>query len=123
MSGANPGSESIYRHCVRLTNYYNPYDEVLQLSNAKRGGVAPRLGRVGMPNDAPATVANVFCGTYYQTLGATKPGGPAGVVFSHSWQFGDPVFARDLAATLGGEIDRGVIAARTQAADGSLQLT
>jgi hypothetical protein len=123
MSDSNPGSESIYRHCVRLTNYSNPYDEVLQLSNAKRVGVAPRVGRVALPNDAPATAVNVFCGAYYQNLGATKPPGLAGVTFSHSWQFGDAVFTQDLAATLGGEVDRGVIATRTQAADGSLVLT
>ena len=123
MSSNNAGSESIYLHCIRLTNYSNPYDEVLQLSNAKRVGLAPRVGRIGLPGNAPATAVNVFCGTYYQTLGPQNPGGLAGVTFSHSWQFGDPVFTQDLAATLGGEVDRGVIATRTRAADGSLVLT
>lgn len=40
-------SSSLYRHCVRLTNYFNPFDEVLTLSNVKRVGVSPRVGRVG----------------------------------------------------------------------------
>jgi esterase/lipase superfamily enzyme len=122
MSGGNSSAESIYRHCVRLTNYSNPYDEVLQLSNAKRVGVAPRVGRIGLPIDAPASAVNVICGVYYQALVATKPSSEIGAVFSHSWQFGDPIFTQDLAATLGGEIDRGVIATRARSADGGLQL-
>ena len=29
----NPKSSSLYRHCVRLTNYFNPYDAALSVSN------------------------------------------------------------------------------------------
>jgi len=32
-------SNSLYRHCVRLTNYHNPYDSVLKLSSVKRIGL------------------------------------------------------------------------------------
>ncbi|UCC15331.1 MAG: alpha/beta hydrolase, partial [Gammaproteobacteria bacterium] len=46
-------SSSLYRHSVRLTNYQNPYDSVLKLSNIKRVGVAPRAGRVGLPGKLP----------------------------------------------------------------------
>ena len=40
-------SSSLYRHCVRLTNYSNPFDNVLSLSDIERIGVAPRVGRQG----------------------------------------------------------------------------
>jgi esterase/lipase superfamily enzyme len=35
MSEGNAGTESIYRHCIRLTNYSNPFDEVLLLAPAR----------------------------------------------------------------------------------------
>ena len=40
MAEGNAASDSTYRHCVRLTNYSNPYDEVLQLVQT---GSAPSL--------------------------------------------------------------------------------
>jgi hypothetical protein len=49
LSAGNPTTESLYRHCIRLTNYSNPNDEALQIANVKRVGVAPRAGRVGLP--------------------------------------------------------------------------
>jgi len=52
MSEGNATTESLMRHCVRLTNYSNPYDSVLKLSNVKRLGAAPRVGRVGLPEAA-----------------------------------------------------------------------
>jgi esterase/lipase superfamily enzyme len=110
MSAANASSDSIYRHCIRLTNYSNPYDEVLQLSNVKRVGLAPRVGRVGLPTDAPTTGVNVDCGDYYK--GAIQPSSPPTLTESHSWYFGDPVFTDDLAQTLNGNLDRGVISTR-----------
>jgi hypothetical protein len=122
MSAGNSESESIYRHCVRLTNYSNPFDEVLQLSNVKRAGVAPRVGRVGLPDDAPGTAVNVNCGAYYQQMIRIRP--PADIIGypSHSWHVGDPVFTEDLAHVLRGEIDRQVIPTRAKMPDGHLQL-
>jgi hypothetical protein len=99
-------------HCVRLTNYSNGHDEVLQISNVKRVGVEPRVGRIGLPLAAPASAVNVDCTQYYQAVIAPNAGGPAGVVTSHSWQFGDPVFTADLAQTLNGNVDRGAITTR-----------
>lgn len=116
MGSGDTDGEAIYHHCVRLTNYSNPYDEVLQISNVKRVGVAPRVGRVALPPDAPSTAANVDCGAYYKSLPPVSPVTQAGVVQSHSWYFGDPVFAADLAQTLNGDVDRGVIATRASAA-------
>jgi pimeloyl-ACP methyl ester carboxylesterase len=112
MSAGNTDGEAIYHHCVRMTNYSNPYDEVLQISNVKRVGVAPRVGRVALPPDAPSTAVNVDCGDYYESLPRSSPVTPAGVTQSHSWYFGDPVFTADLAQTLNGNVDRGAITTR-----------
>lgn len=108
MSGNNPGAEAVYRHCVRLTNYSNSHDEVLALSNVKRVGVAPRVGRHGLPDDAPAGAVNVDCSDYYSTIPDAQP-----VIGSrsHSWHIGDPVFTRDLLSMLQG-LDRGSVPTR-----------
>ena len=66
MEAGDSETESIYRHCLRLTNYSNTHDEVLQISNVKRIGVAPRVGRVGLPDLAPPQALNVDCSVYYQ---------------------------------------------------------
>ena len=36
MSAGESSTESLYRHCIRLTNYSNEGDSVLKVSNAKR---------------------------------------------------------------------------------------
>lgn len=103
---ANP----MFSRIMRLTNYANPFDSVLGISNAKRLGVAPRVGRVGLPIDAHPKAVNVHCGEYFQTINpknATFFG-----TFNHSWHIGDRVFARDLAMTLEGAIDRQAIPTR-----------
>jgi esterase/lipase superfamily enzyme len=119
MAAGNAKSSSLYRHCVRLTNYSNPFDAVLKLSNVKRIGVAPRVGRVGLPEGVPDKAVNVDCGRYYaaheaemQVLGAK----------SHSWHIGDPVFTRDLVFTLEGDIDRRAIPTREVGAGGEVFL-
>lgn len=122
MAIENPEGESIYRHCIRLTNYANPYDEVLQLSNVKRIGVAPRVGRVGMPTDSPPSAVNVDCGAYYESAAEAPPPAALAEVRSHSWYFGDPVFTEDLAQTLNGNIDRGVIRTRELMSPGRFRL-
>jgi hypothetical protein len=122
LTHANPETESIFRHCVRLTNYSNPFDEVLQLSNVKRAGLTPRVGRVGLPSDAPSTAVNVDCGDYYQVM--IKERDPATIIgiASHSWHIGDPVFTADLAHTLNGDLDRRAIPTRKQLPTGQFQL-
>lgn len=128
MSEGNAGAASIYNHCLRLTNYWNAHDVVLDISNVKRVGVAPRVGRVGLPDDAPSRSVNVSCTIYYEkldkdpaVLAADQPGGIQGVS-SHSWYFGNAIFTHDLFCTIiGTEPD--VMPTRTHASDGSLQLT
>jgi hypothetical protein len=97
---------------VRLTNYSNGNDEVLQISNVKRVGVEPRVGRIGLPAAAPASAVNIDCSLYYKAEIEPHAPGPAGIATSHSWQFGDPVFTEDLAQTLNGNVDRGAITTR-----------
>jgi esterase/lipase superfamily enzyme len=126
MAADTPTAESVYRHCIRLTNYNNRHDEALDLSNVKRLGVAPRVGRIGLPAQVPAKAVNVDCTDYYQLL-ISNPAIEAAdqAVFlgvqSHSWFFGNRVFTRDLFATLIG-IDRSVITSRAVDADGALIL-
>lgn len=116
MSANDARSRSLYRHCTRLTNYQNPYDSVLKLSDIKRAGVAPRVGRRGLPDDHPDKAVNVNCGEYFaDKFSGTGDNG-------HSWQFTDPVFLEDLAQTLTGNRDRSVIGQRRIKADGSLAL-
>lgn len=109
MAEGHAKSSSLYRHTVRLTNYFNPFDAALSLSNVKRVGVAPRAGRIGLPPTAPAKSADVDCGPYYEQTRAAhevreNPG--------HTWYFHDALFLRDLAFTLAGQIDRASIPTR-----------
>jgi pimeloyl-ACP methyl ester carboxylesterase len=112
MTEGDADTESIYGHCVRLTNYSNGNDEVLQISNIKRVGIEPRVGRVGLPPSAPPIAVNVDCSQYYQAAVGSHAAGVTGVTASHSWQFGDEVFTEDLAQTLNGDVDRSVITTR-----------
>jgi pimeloyl-ACP methyl ester carboxylesterase len=109
MAEGNARSSSLYRHVTRLTNYANPFDVALSISNAKRLGTAPRAGRVGLPPDAPGKAVNIDTGTYYQANKAKFDGlrNP-----DHIWYFWDPILMRDLAFTLKGEIDRSAIPTR-----------
>lgn len=120
MSADNAKASSIYRHCVRLTNYSNPYDSVLKLSNAKRVGVAPRVGRIGLPDDIPDNAVDVDCGYYWNSVGQHRPGIVGAI--DHSWHIGDPVFTKDLYYTMEGNIDRHRIPTRGMDSSGTLSL-
>jgi hypothetical protein len=122
MAEGDSSTASLYRHCIRLTNYSNPYDEALQIANVKRLGVAPRVGRVGLPDTAPAKAVEVNCGLYWKAHIAKRPASDFVGYPSHSWHFGDPVFTRDLAETLKGDLDRAVIPTRISVAGGKLVL-
>ena len=109
----DPESDSTYRHCYRLTNFFSGYDEVLQISNVKRVGLAPRVGRVGLPPDVPQKAVNVDCSDYFHRTYGTSDLTPAFAVKSHSWYFSDAQFLKDLSTTLRGNVDRNYIATRT----------
>lgn len=102
----------MFARCMRLTNYSNPFDKVLGVSNAKRLGVSPRAGRVGLPEDAHPKAVNVDCGEYFVSLDPSKQTHFG--TFNHSWHIGNRVFARDLAMALEGGIDRNTIPTRSR---------
>jgi pimeloyl-ACP methyl ester carboxylesterase len=110
LSKTDQWAAPMYSRIMRLTNYSNPFDKVLGVSNAKRLGVAPRAGRVGLPEDAHPKAVDVDCGPYFATLDPGKCDFYG--TFNHSWHIGNRVFARDLAMTLEGGIDRKAIPTR-----------
>jgi esterase/lipase superfamily enzyme len=116
--GPSAVSASLYRHTVRLTNYANPFDAVLSVSGAKRVGVAPRVGRIGLPAHAPAKAVNVDVGIYYDERREDFAGIPNA---DHSFYFSSPEFLKDVHFTLKGEIDRASIPTRFER-DGKLHL-
>lgn len=118
MADGHAKSSSLYRHSVRLTNYSNPFDDVLSISNVKRVGVAPRVGRIGLPLGAPGKAVNVNTGDYFEAHRARFAHVPNA---AHSWYFHDPMLMRDVAFTLNGHIDRASIPTRVLGPSG-LQL-
>jgi pimeloyl-ACP methyl ester carboxylesterase len=119
LGAASARSESLYRHCTRLTNYSNRMDSVLKLSNAKRLGVAPRAGRAGLPPGAPVKAVDVDCTAYFESLqqdAAVRLEDQREEIgaFDHSWHIGNSVFARDLFETLKGDIERSAIPTRRE---------
>jgi pimeloyl-ACP methyl ester carboxylesterase len=95
---------------VRLTNYSNGHDAVLGASNAKRLGLSPRAGRIGASAPVHPKVVDVDCTKYFETIDPRSANFKG--TFCHSWHIGDPIFALDLALTLGGGSDRRVIPTR-----------
>jgi esterase/lipase superfamily enzyme len=127
LSATSSSSEALYRHCTRLTNYSNRHDAVLKLSNAKRVGMAPRVGRVGLPANAPSKAVDIDCSNFFHSL-ESSPALRKQVqkteigTFNHSWHIGNAVFAKDFSETLKGDLDRTVFPTRTIDGDGKLWL-
>jgi len=103
-------SGPLFSRIMRLTNYSNGFDNVLAVSNAKRLGVSPRAGRVGLPNPAHGKSGNVDCTPFFEKLDPKKQ--PAFGTFCHGWHIGNRVWTRDFAMTLEGRIDRSAIPTR-----------
>jgi len=110
----------MFDRIMRFTNYANPFDSVLAVSNAKRLGTSPRAGRAGLPADAPEKAVNVDCGDLFKRLDPKKYEGAVGN-WTHSWQFTNESFALDLALSLEGAIDRNALPTRRKE-DGELVL-
>jgi pimeloyl-ACP methyl ester carboxylesterase len=106
----------MFDRIVRLTNYQNRFDSVLGVSNAKRLGTSPRVGRVGLTPAAHPKCVNVDCSAYFETKDPKLSEFQG--TFCHSWHIGDPVFALDLALTLEADIDRLVLPTRKRDTDG-----
>lgn len=109
---------SLYLHCLRFTNYWSRADRALGVSGAKRVGIAPRAGRVGLPERVPGKAVSVDATEFYQ---GHYPQDGLDISQSHSWYFDDATFSRDLADTLM-NVDRGAMATRTFIADGRFEL-
>lgn len=112
MSADDGKSKSMFTHAARITNYQSPFDNALKVSNVKRLGTAPRVGRVGLPDDPPENVVNVDVGDYWER---NVEGDETRNIIgnrTHSWHFSDETFCRDLALTLKGDIDRNRIPTR-----------
>lgn len=123
MANGHGDGESMIKHATRVTNYSNPMDDVLKLSNVKRLGLDPRIGRVGLPAGAPANAVNVNCGDYFAKFRADgKAKFPVYGTLSHSWHIGDPVWSDDFYSTLKGDLDRNFIPTRGRGADDGLIL-
>lgn len=121
-----PGSRDaacFQRHCARFTNFFTPQDSALKVSNVKRLGLAPRVGRVGLPVNSPSHFIDVDCSQRFTALREKqwKDAGGFGN-FSHSWYFGDDVFTTDLSLTLWGNIDRNYLPTRRVKTDNDLEL-
>jgi esterase/lipase superfamily enzyme len=104
-------SQAFYNHCLRLTNYFSRHDFALKISNAKRVGLAPRVGRVGLPEQAHSKAVDVDCTDYFAAMKSdaalAKAEQPDGIDdHGHSWYFGNQRFMRDLFETLRGDFDR-----------------
>lgn len=112
--------EALYRHCNRLTNYFNPYDSILAISNVKRVGAKNRAGRIGLPQNSPEKAVDVNCGDYYNEHKENldvKNG-----AHSHSWYFYSETWYKDAFETIKGELDRNVMPTRKHDKDEELKL-
>lgn len=100
----------MFKRVNRITNYSNGFDSVLAVSNAKRLGTAPRIGRVGITAKSHSKAVNVDTSEYF----ATKNPRQSQFIgtFCHSWHIGDQLWARDFAMTLDGRIDRLIVPTR-----------
>jgi esterase/lipase superfamily enzyme len=112
-SAPNPSAKAFGAHAGRVTAYCDRYDKALAVSNAKRLELAPRMGRVGLPNDAPDTMCEVDCSNLFD---AAFPGLRSHLdpVTTHTFYFDQPVFWQDVVLTLAGGLDRDVIPTRSK---------
>jgi pimeloyl-ACP methyl ester carboxylesterase len=104
-SAGNFSAVMFGQHSGRLTAYCNRYDKALLVSNAKRLDLAPRMGRVGLPDDAPALMCEVDCSELFEKA---YPSLAADLSPSttHSFYFDRSEFWRDVVLTLAGGTDR-----------------
>lgn len=110
-STGNFSAAKFAQHGGRLTAYCNRYDKALLVSNAKRLDLAPRMGRVGLPDDAPAMMCEVDCSELFEKVYPSLEDDLSPVI-THSFYFDQPEFWRDVVLTLAGGIDRRIFPTR-----------
>ncbi|OOG41588.1 alpha/beta fold hydrolase [Rhodanobacter sp. C05] len=115
----NPSATAFLQHAGRLTAYCNAYDKALLISNTKRLELAPRMGRVGLPDAAPPMMCEVNCSALFQSV-CPNIQGDLSPTLTHCFYFDQQPFWRDVVLTLGGGIDRSAFPARGQDSGNSL---
>ncbi|MDB5159651.1 MAG: hypothetical protein JWR50_4358 [Mucilaginibacter sp.] len=110
----NVSAKAIVAHAGRLTAYCNRYDKALMASNVKRLELAPRMGRVGLPPDAPKAMVEVDCSELFDAMFTTL-GAHLDPQATHCFYFNEVAFWRDVVLTLKGGTDRSVIETRNVA--------
>jgi pimeloyl-ACP methyl ester carboxylesterase len=110
-SADNPSAKAFVEYAGRLTAYCNRYDKALLASNAKRLDLAPRMGRVGLPDDAPRMMCEVDCSDLFEKA-YPDLGEMLSPVTTHCFYFDQDEFWRDVVLTLAGGIDRSVFPTR-----------
>ena len=110
-SADTPTAKAFGAHAGRLTAYCDRYDKALAVSNAKRLELAARMGRVGLPDDAPASMCEVDCSELFDKA-LPSVADHLDVVKTHGFYFDQPVFWQDVVLTLAGGIDRGFMPTR-----------
>jgi pimeloyl-ACP methyl ester carboxylesterase len=110
-SADNYSAKMFVQHAGRLTAYCNRYDKALTVSDVKRLDTSPRMGRVGLPADAPSAMCEVDCSDFFDQ---TYPGfGPQmDPQLTHCFYFSRPEFWKDAVLTLAGGLDRTKIPTR-----------
>jgi len=119
LAAGNPKSSSLFRHAVRVTNYFSPLDDILSISASKRVGVSRRAGRVGSGEPLRDKTANIYCGAYFRD---NRDRFPDDVRAGHSWYFDDDTFYKDAALTIEGRLDRAELPTRAPTDKGNLAL-
>jgi hypothetical protein len=111
-SASNVTAKMFAQHSGRLTAYCNRFDKALMASDVKRLDLAPRMGRVGLPNDAPSMMCEVDCSDLFKSVhpGILQQLDP---VTTHCFYFDRPEFWQDVVLTLAGGIDRSVFPTRS----------
>lgn len=107
----NTTARSFAQYAGRVTAYCNKYDKALLASNAKRLTLAPRLGRVGLPDTAPSLMCEVDCSDLFKSV-SSGFADDLSPTKTHSFYFDEQQFWRDAVLTLMGGLDRNVIPTR-----------
>lgn len=91
----------------RFTNYFNRHDAVLATSNVKRFLSSPRLGRHGAPAEVLHKMVDVdMSGRWKEIDNNSDLDTIDGARKSHSFYIADDKFAKDVVATIKGNLDR-----------------
>lgn len=106
-------AQAMFDRSQRFTNYFNRHDAALATANAKRFLSSPRLGRHGVPKDTLDKLVDVDVSDRWSERARSNGEGIFGDArLSHSFYKDDPVFGKDVADTIAGNLDRREIPTR-----------